>query len=77
MEGGGSQGITVMFLNAQNLGNKMNELRAIMSMERPDIVAINETWTNDAIDNGLLGIQNYEIIERRDREDTEGEEGAD
>ena len=76
MEAGGGEGVSVMFLNAQSLGNKMSELRAVVSLERPDIVAVNETWTNDAIDNGMLGIQGYEIVERSDRRDTEGGRGG-
>ena len=63
VEAGGGEGVSAMFLNAQSLGNKMSELRAVVSLERPDIVAVNETWTNDAIDNGMLGIQGYEIVE--------------
>ena len=65
-----------MFMNAQSLGNKMNELCAVVCVEWPDIIAVNETWTNDAIPSGLLNIPDYEIIGRSDRTDTAGGRGG-
>ena len=76
VEAGGGEGVSAMFLNAQSLGNKMSELRAVVSLERPAILAVNESWTNDAIDNGMLGIQGYERVERSDRRDMEGGRGG-
>ena len=48
----------------------MPELRAVVSMKKPDVVALTETWTNDDIDNSFLHIEDYKIMEREDRVDT-------
>ena len=69
-------GVKVMFMNAQSVGNKMDELRAIVAISKPDIVAITETWTNDAIANELLQLDGYEIVARDDRNDTAGGRGG-
>ena len=48
----------------------MNELRAIVDMGGPDVIAITETWTNEDITNDFLKIDGFELIVREDREDT-------
>ena len=77
MEGGARSGrIKIVFTNAQSICNKMSELRATVTIGRPDIVAITETWTNDALGNELFGLQGYELVARCDRNDTEGGRGG-
>ena len=63
-------------MNAQSVIRKIDELRAIAVIKRPDIIAITETWTNDSVDDGYLKIDGYEIIEREDRVDTDRGRGG-
>ena len=65
-----------MYANVQSVNNKINELRAIVVKEMPDVVALTDTWTNGSIDNGYLGIDGYEILVRSDRVDTVGGRGG-
>ena len=53
----------------------MDELRVIIETSKPDVVALTETWTNSDIDNFLV-INGYEIIERKDRTDTDRGRGG-
>ena len=70
------KGLNVMFMNAQSVCNKMNELRVLVACETPDIVAICETWTNETHGDAFFTIDDYEIITRRDRNDTTGGRGG-
>ena len=65
-----------MCTNAQSINNKINELRAIVPVIEPDIIAITESWTNDSIGNEVLEVDGFEIIAREDRRDTEGGRGG-
>ena len=78
MEGGEERGdgVKVMFTNCQSVVNKICELRALVALENPDVVALTETWTNENIDNGYLQIVDYEIIVRKDRVDTDRGRGG-
>ncbi len=38
--------LNVYYTNSRSLGNKMDELRALVSTEKIDIIAITETWIN-------------------------------
>ena len=60
----------ILYTNAQSVVKKMAELRANVEMKKPDVVALTETWTNADISNDFLHINDYEIVERKDREDT-------
>ena len=75
-EGKGREGVAVYFFNAQSVIRKMEELKAIVAMEKPDIIAITETWANEAIGDAHLKIDGYEIIGREDRRDTMGGRGG-
>ena len=66
----------LLYTNAQSIIKKMAELRAIIAMKKPDVVALTETWTNCEIDNSFLHIDNYELTERQDRVDTRGGRGG-
>ena len=70
------KGLNVMFLNAQSVCNKIDELRVLVASETPDIVALCETWTNETHGEALFMIDNYEIVTRRDRNDTTGGRGG-
>ena len=39
-----------MYTNARSMGNKQEELEAIVQQESYDIVAITETWWDDSYD---------------------------
>ena len=66
----------VFVFNAQSVIKKMEELRAIATMENPDIIAITETWANEAIGDAHLKINGYEMVAREDRKDTSGGRGG-
>ena len=68
--------ITVMFANVQSIVNKLDEIRAFMQIQNPDIFAVTESWTNEDIGNDVLWIQGYEIIDRQDRNDTDRGRGG-
>ena len=70
------EGVKVLFMNAQSVCNKMNELRVVVVEEEPDIVAICETWTNDAVGDPILRLDGYVIAARKDRNDTVGGRGG-
>ena len=65
-----------MYLNAQSIIRKMNELRVVVDLKKPDLIALTETWTNDDIDDNYVKIDGYELIEREDRVDTERGRGG-
>ncbi|PKU27523.1 nipped-b-like protein [Limosa lapponica baueri] len=54
-----------LYTNARSMGNKQEELEAIMLLERYDIVAITETWWDESY-NWSVGIEGYKLF-RRDR----------
>ena len=39
--------IKVMFANAQSMINKIDEIKAVMTIHNPDIFAVTESWTNE------------------------------
>ena len=39
-----NKSLRVIYANSRSLGNKINELRAIASSEKPDLICISETW---------------------------------
>ena len=75
---GGERGgeIKVSFANVQSLINKVDEVKAYLSMSNCDIFVATETWANDDIGNELLFIDGYEIVARKDREDTDRGRGG-
>ena len=67
---GRSRELKVMCGNVQSLVNKVDELRAVISSEKPDIMALTETWTHGGIGDEIVSIDGYEMIAREDRNDT-------
>ena len=65
-----------MVTNAQSIISKVNELKAWMAINKPDIVALTETWTHGGIANEYLHVDGYEILGRSDRNDTERGRGG-
>ena len=74
--GQGKKSLKGLLMNAQSIGNKLDELRTVITMLEPNIVAVTETWTNDALGDALLGVEGYEIVVRCDRGDTAGGRGG-
>ena len=72
----GQSGLKILYTNIQSVNNKINELRAVISSERPDVVAITESWTNENIDDKCLKVEGYDMVVRKDRVDTVGGRGG-
>ncbi len=64
--------LKIMYFNAQSLVSKVNELSCITADLQPDIILISETWCNSEIQNAILNVPGYEILNdlRCDRNDT-------
>ena len=54
----------------------MEELRVVASLKQPDVIAITETWTHKDISNEYLSLDGYELVERKDRSDTDRGRGG-
>ena len=65
-----------MYINAQSINNKMDELKGVVETGRPDIIAITETWTNAKTHPELIQIDGFDIVSRCDRGDTAGGRGG-
>ena len=65
----GKSRLSMLYSNVQSLKNKMNELRAVVSLERPDIIALTETWTNEGVDKAFLQIEGEIGWIRREEEE--------
>ena len=65
--------LSVYYTNCRSLCNKMDELRAIASTDRPDIIALTETWINTDKRNFIaeFHIQGYNMF-KTDRIDRRG-----
>ncbi|KAK4829639.1 hypothetical protein QYF61_005850 [Mycteria americana] len=59
-----------LYTNARSMGNKREELEAIVHQENYDIIAITETWWDDS-HNWSATMDGYEIF-RRDRQGRRG-----
>ena len=59
-----------IYTNARSMGNKQEELEAIVQLENYDIVAITETWWNDSR-NWSAAMDGYKLF-RRDRQGRRG-----
>ena len=68
--------VKVMFGNVQSIVNKMDEMRAMMELENPDIMALTETWTHEGIGTEFLQVEGFELVARSDRNDTERGRGG-
>jgi len=64
--------LTIMYLNAQSVLSKINELSATANSLDPDIILITESWSNENISDALLTVPGYELKTdlREDRKDT-------
>ena len=74
--GGGNGLVSVMYTNCQSVVNKMNELRATVVVSNPDVIILTESWTHENIAKSYLKIDDYELIVRKNREDTKKGRGT-
>ena len=67
---GTSAHLKCMYTNAHSMGNKQEELEAVMKQENSDVVAITETWW-DVSHDWSVPIDGYKLF-RRDRQGRRG-----
>ena len=58
---------SLLLTNVNHILNKLDELTIIVNNNKPDIVAITETWLSDDISDSVCGLPGYSVI-RRDRQ---------
>ena len=61
----------MLLLNARSLLPKLDELRALLSVNTVDMVVVTETWFSDAFDDCSVSINGYNLL-RRDRRNGRG-----
>ena len=68
----------VLYLNAQSIVSKINELSCVTSDLEPDLILVTESWCNNDISNAYLDIPGYELQPdlRQDRSDTDRGRGG-
>ena len=66
----------VLYGNCRSVVSKIDELRVLVYELNPDIICINETWTNSQHTNGYLSINGFTIVCRHDRKDTQAGAGG-
>ena len=66
----------MLYFNAQSIVGKIDELAALASEEKPDLILITETWCNSDISDAFLTLQGYNICVRKDRQDTAAGRGG-
>jgi hypothetical protein len=62
----------ILYLNAQSIVSKIDELTCVANDFKPDLILITECWCNEMTTNAMLTIPEYDLIPdlRCDREDT-------
>ena len=56
----------IYLINSQSLLPKMDELRCIVSISKPDVICVTETWLSSAVDDSLISLPNY-FVSRCDK----------
>ena len=60
----------IIFSNVRSIVNKFNELASLVSIEKPDIIALTETFLRPDLPDSLFALEGYQIINRLDGSDT-------
>ena len=68
--------VSVWYTNCQSLLSKKDELKAIVCDSNPDIICLTECWTNETIDSSIIKLDGYQMLVRKDRQDTAGGRGG-
>lgn len=71
----GNDNLRVMFFNARSIRNKMDELKIMVKENRPEVIAIVESWLTESIFDSEITIENYNFI-RMDRKHEYKEKGG-
>jgi hypothetical protein len=58
--------ITILYLNARSIFNKLNNISHICSDINPTIIAVTESWAKDHFDSEL-NLPGYQLVGRADR----------
>ncbi|XP_075150566.1 uncharacterized protein LOC142224667 [Haematobia irritans] len=59
-------GLTISYINAQRLTNKIDEFRYIFEQSNVDIICVSETWYKPSTTNNIITMHDYNVI-RNDR----------
>ena len=64
--------LSILYLNAQSIISKLNELQVVSKDLHPSIILVTESWCNNSIYDSTISIQGYELSSeiRKDRHDT-------
>ena len=66
-----AQTLKTLVLNAQSLSNKIEKIHCLIDEEKPDIIAITETWLNHTIPSSDIIPSSYTVY-RKDRSEGRG-----
>ena len=60
----------LLYLNARSILSKLDLLQIQVSDNKPELIAVCESFTHSDIGDALLGVEGYELISRKDGRDT-------
>ena len=60
----------LLYLNARSILSKLDLLKTHVCDNKPELIAVCESFTNSDIGDALLGVEGYELISRKDGRDT-------
>ena len=60
--------LSCVLVNARSIGNKLEELQLCAAVEKPNILAITESWGKEEIVDGEISLPGYTLF-RKDRKD--------
>ena len=60
----------VLYSNVQSIVNKLDELSSFAFVNKPDFIAICESWGNADLTDSFFSIPGFELVGRDDRKDT-------
>ena len=63
--------LSFMYFNARSLNTKILLLQQYANVNKPDIIAVSETWANTDFPDGLYTLPGYQLY-RADRHDKRG-----
>jgi hypothetical protein len=66
---------TCLYMNAQSIINKRDELAIVVEECSPDIIGVTESWAHEEIYDAELELANYKMY-RQDRKDTRSGRGG-
>jgi hypothetical protein len=65
------KGLRIIHLNIRSLINKLDQLKYYISVFKPMIICLSETWLNNHINDIEINIEGFHVY-RRDRNDKRG-----